>query len=305
MEEGSDDGMKVHKRSADGTDKSESAPKKAKQAEPEESEEDERNKRTLFVRNLPFSATDEQMSEVFGQYGECSCRLIMDKFKGTAKGIGFVEYGTVEEMKAAIAAQDDLWIGDRQAFVKCAADPKGPPGGDRGGRGGRDRGGRQSFGGGDRKSFGGERQERDDSATMFVKNIPFSADQDSLGALFENVKSVRLPTDRDTGRMKGFGYIEFDSAASLDSAISAGPYHMDGRDLTVDKAGNKPSGGAGGRRSFGDRGGRGGGRGFGGGRGGGRGFGGRGGGRGGSASVAKKGAIQDFAGKKKTFDDSD
>ena len=60
-----------------------------------------------------------------------------------------------------LAAQDDLWIGDRQAFVKCAADPKGPPGGDRGGRGGRggrDRGGRQSFGGGDRKSFGGERK---------------------------------------------------------------------------------------------------------------------------------------------------
>ena len=77
---------------------------------------------------------------------------------------------------------------------------------------------------------------------MFVKNIPFSADQDSLGALFENVKSVRLPTDRDTGRMKGFGYIEFDSPASLESAISAGPYSMDGRDLTVDKAGNKPSG---------------------------------------------------------------
>ena len=58
------------------------------------------------------------------------------------------------------AAQDDLWIDDRQAFVKCAADPKGPAGGDRGGRGGRggrDRGGRQSFGG-DRKSFGGERK---------------------------------------------------------------------------------------------------------------------------------------------------
>ena len=77
---------------------------------------------------------------------------------------------------------------------------------------------------------------------MFVTNIPFSADQDSLGALFENVKSVRLPTDRDTGRMKGFGYIEFDSPASLESAISAGPYNMDGRDLTVDKAGNRPSG---------------------------------------------------------------
>ena len=62
MEEGSDDGMKVHKRPANGTDKSESAPKKAKQAEPEESEEDERNKRTLFVRNLPRGVTEVQVN---------------------------------------------------------------------------------------------------------------------------------------------------------------------------------------------------------------------------------------------------
>ena len=66
MEEGSDDGLKVHKRPANGTtDKSESAPKKAKQAEPEESEEDERNKRTLFVRNLPFTVTDDQVNIYF------------------------------------------------------------------------------------------------------------------------------------------------------------------------------------------------------------------------------------------------
>ena len=66
----------------------------------------------------------------------------------------------IDKYKHFLAAQDDLWIGDRQAFVKCAADPKGPAGGDRGGRGGRggrDRGGRQSFGG-ERKSFGGERK---------------------------------------------------------------------------------------------------------------------------------------------------
>ena len=88
-----------------------------------------------------------------------------------------------------------------------------------------------------------ERQERDDSCTMFVKNFPWSANEDSIAELFGDcVKSVRLPTDRDTGKMKGFGYIEFDSVGSLDSAISAGPYEMEGRSLHVDKAGNKPSG---------------------------------------------------------------
>ena len=42
------------------------------------------------------------MSETFGAYGECECRLIMDKQRGTPKGIGFVEYSSVDEMKAAI-----------------------------------------------------------------------------------------------------------------------------------------------------------------------------------------------------------
>ena len=110
------------------------------------------------------------MQETFSPYGECQCRLIMDRERGTPKGIGFVEYATIAEMKAALgefsllikvtinvifeAAENEIYVGDRQAFIKCAADPKGGPGGRggaRGGRGGGDRGGRggrQSFGGG-------------------------------------------------------------------------------------------------------------------------------------------------------------
>ena len=42
------------------------------------------------------------MNEVFGAYGECQCRLIMDKQRGTPKGIAFVEYTTIAQMKAAI-----------------------------------------------------------------------------------------------------------------------------------------------------------------------------------------------------------
>lgn len=286
--------------------------KKAKPAPVEEEEDDggDKEKRTLFVRNLPFSATEEQMYELFQKFGECEIRLLMDKFKGTPKGIAFVEYGTIREMKVAIAAQDDLWIGDRQAFVKCAGDPKyeggranDGPGGQRGGRGGGRDGGR---GRGGRDSFGGDRPQRNDEATMFVKNLPWSATKDNVAETFGNdVKDVRLVTDRDTGKLKGFGYIEFNNVGALDQAISKGNWHMDGRDLTVDKAGNKPTfgggdrGGRGGSRGRGDRG-RGGGRGRGGDRGG------RGGGFGSSgASAARKGEIQAFAGKKQTFDDSD
>ena len=59
-------------------------------------------------------------------------------------------------------------------------------------------------------------------------------------------KKVPSPIYLETGRVKGFGYVEFDSVGSLDSALGAGPYELGGRSLTVDKAGNKPSGGGGG-----------------------------------------------------------
>ena len=42
------------------------------------------------------------MYELFQKFGECEIRLLMDKFKGTPKGIAFVEYGTIREMKVAI-----------------------------------------------------------------------------------------------------------------------------------------------------------------------------------------------------------
>merc|ERR1712127_764430 len=208
------------------------AAKKAKEEEEEEEEED-KDKRTLFVRNLPFSVDEDQMYELFNNYGTCQVRLLTDRNTGKPKGIGFVEYEKVKEMKAAIADGDNLYVGDRQALVKCAADPKPEGrqsfGNDRGGR----RGGRQSF--------GGERQERNDEATVFVKNLPWSATQDSVWEMFgNNVKNVRLPTDRETGRMKGFGYVEFNSVDGAKTA-SKGNYALDGRDLTVNMAGDRPS----------------------------------------------------------------
>lgn len=272
------------------------AAKKAKEEEEEEDEFVEKDQRTLFVRNLPFSVDEDQMYELFNNYGTCQVRLLTDRNTGKPKGIGFVEYEKVKEMKAAIADGDNLYVGDRQAFVKCAADPKPEGrqsfGNDRGGRGGgRGRGGDR----GGRQSFGGERQERNDEATVFVKNLPWSATQDGVWEMFgNNVKNVRLPTDRETGRMKGFGYVEFNSVEEAKTAAK-GQYALDGRDLTVNMAGDRPSFGG---TPRGGRGGRGGG--FGRGRGGGR-------GRGAPSpgAAARKGAIQDFAGKKMTFDDSD
>ncbi len=134
---------------------------------------------------------------------------------------------------------------------------------------------------------------------LYVGNLPYSVDSSTLESLFAphgQVTSAEVISDRDTGRSKGFGFVEMSSDDEAQAAIAAmhGVEH-DGRALTVNEAkpkaprpgGGFGGGGGGGRGGYGgcggggSRGGYGGGGGGGGGRGGDRGgYGGGGGGRG-------------------------
>ena len=107
------------------------------------------------------------------------------------------------------------------------------------------------------------------SKKLYVGNLGYDVSSSDLEALLSahgTVLSAEVITDRSTGRSKGFGFVEMDSATEADAAIAAlnGQPHGD-RVLTVNEA--KPraprSGGGGGRGGYG--GGRGGGGGYGGG----------------------------------------
>ena len=104
---------------------------------------------------------------------------------------------------------------------------------------------------------------------IFVGNLDFAATESSIRALFEpygQVDRVNVVTDRDTGRSRGFAFVEMSDAAEADRAIAAlNGTEIDGRALNINEARPKPQGGGGGR-------------GFGGGGGGGRPGGGGGGG---------------------------
>ncbi|MCC6428417.1 MAG: RNA-binding protein [Phycisphaerales bacterium] len=125
---------------------------------------------------------------------------------------------------------------------------------------------------------------------LYVGNLSFKTTEDTLRSLFEahgQVSSAQLVMDRETGRPRGFGFVEMSDDTQARAAIEAlNGQNVDGRDLTVNEARPREDrgGGGGGRGGFGGGGGRGGGGGggrggFGGGRGGGGGGGG--GGRGG------------------------
>ena len=87
---------------------------------------------------------------------------------------------------------------------------------------------------------------------LYVGNLPFSVDETTLRSLFEQndrtVEEVKLITDRDTGRPRGFGFIEMANSEQADSAISElNGYELDGRPLTVNEARERSGGGGGGR----------------------------------------------------------
>lgn len=108
---------------------------------------------------------------------------------------------------------------------------------------------------------------------LYVGNLPFRATEEEITELFSQhgtVHSVALITDRETGRPRGFGFVEMDDDAALAAIEALNGYSMGGRQLNVNEAQERPRRtGGGGGGGYGGGGGRGGGYGGGGGGGGG------------------------------------
>lgn len=80
----------------------------------------------LYVGNLPYTVTDDQLSQYFADAGTVvSATVIMDKFSGRSKGFGFVEMSTDEEAQKAIEMVNGKEI-DGRALVVNEARPQAP-----------------------------------------------------------------------------------------------------------------------------------------------------------------------------------
>ena len=97
----------------------------------------------LYVGSLPYSTTEQQLSDLFAQHGSVqSAKVITDRFTGQSRGFGFVEMATDEEAQKAIAALNGTDLGGRTLGVNEARPQekrsfggggggRGPGGGDR------------------------------------------------------------------------------------------------------------------------------------------------------------------------------
>lgn len=121
------------------------------------------NPKKLFVGNLPFSTTQDELVEAFAQHGEIvEAKLVTDRMSGRSKGIAFIEFSTEEDAAKAMEALNNSELGGRTIFVSVARpfvprENRPQSGGFGGGR----RGGYDRNRGGDRGGRGG--YDRNDS----------------------------------------------------------------------------------------------------------------------------------------------
>lgn len=250
----------------------------------------------LFVGNLSWNVDEEWLQREFSEFGECSCRIVTDRDSGRSRGFGYVEFTSAADAAKAMAAKKDTDLDNRTINLDYSTPRQNN--GDR-----NDRSQQRA------RSYGD--QTSPESDTLFVGNLPFSATEDALRDVFSesgSIQGIRLPTDPESGRPKGFGYVQYSSVEEAKAAHSQlQGAELEGRAIRLDFSTPRPANGGGGGFGGGRGGGRGGG--FGGGRGrggprgggGGRGRGGFGGGRGGGDFNKGRGSIPEFKGTKVTF----
>ena len=107
----------------------------------------------LFVGNLSFNTTEDDLQEAFAAHGTVvEANLMMDRMSGRSRGFAFVTRSTPEEAQKAIAARNGATMGERQLTVNIARPKEERPRG-----GGGDRGPRREFRGGSGGGGGGGR----------------------------------------------------------------------------------------------------------------------------------------------------
>lgn len=80
----------------------------------------------LFVGNLPYVVSSDQLQEIFAKVGKVTeANVVVDKMTGRSRGFGFVEMATEEDTKKAIAELNEAEVEGRKIFV-AEARPQAP-----------------------------------------------------------------------------------------------------------------------------------------------------------------------------------
>ena len=193
-------------------------------AEASEGEEGAQAEHKLYIGNLSWNSTDEDLQEIFGEFNVVEASVVMDRNTGRSRGFAFVTLASAEDMERAMAATNGVDVDGRELRVSQAQTA-----GER-----RDRPMRMD---GERRP---QRNRDADNRRVYFGNLSWGMDhldlQDLCGE-FGSVEDSRLITDRETGRSRGFGFVTMSSEAEADEVVAQlNGQDVDGRVLRVNIA---------------------------------------------------------------------
>ncbi|XP_072264424.1 nucleolin isoform X2 [Pyxicephalus adspersus] len=189
-------------------EKANSPAEKSKNAENKK----ERDARTLFIKNIPYSTTSEELQEIFENAKEIRLPTSKD---GASKGIAYVEFNTEAEADKAIEEKQGTEVEGRSIFMDYTGEKSQNAGGKR-----------------------GPAQQGGESKVLVVNNLSYNATEDSLQEVFEKATSIRVPQNNQ-GRPKGFAFIEFSSVEEAKEAMdSFNNTEIEGRTIRLEYSQN-------------------------------------------------------------------
>ncbi|KAJ7993443.1 hypothetical protein DPEC_G00272490 [Dallia pectoralis] len=197
---------------------------KARTKENSQEDKKDRDSRTLFVKNLPFSATKEDLMEVFTEAVEVRIPPGQD---GSNRGIAYISFKTEAVAEKMLTEAQGADVQGRSILVDYTGEKsqKCP------------RAAAQAQGGAESK-------------TLIVNNLSYNATEDSLQSAFEGAVSIRVP--QNNGRPKGFAFIEFESTEAAKEALeSLNGTEIEGRQIRLEFSQNSSGRDGGGRGSGG------------------------------------------------------
>jgi len=182
----------------------------------------EESEREVYVSNVPFDADEEDFRRVFGDCGEIEEITIPTIYtSGRPKGFAFVRFADQKGRDEALTLNQTNML-NRTIGVRIN---KG-------------RAIKTSSRDYNRTRHDGLSEKPERCTTIFVGNLPWDTTEDDLQEQFEDcgkITSARIVKQTYTGRSRGFGYVEFQDEASVDTAVQQART-LGGRELRIDYA---------------------------------------------------------------------
>ena len=189
----------------------------------------------MYVGNLSFDTTEDTLRSTFGEFGTViDVFLPVHRDSGNPRGFAFVTLSERDAAEKAIAAWDGKELDGRTLKVN-ESKPKVD----------------YAAGGGGLNSAGLA------DVKLYVGNLSYESTEESVRAAFAQYGEISdcfLPTDRESGAIRGFAFVTM-AAADAEKALAMDGAEIDGRAVKVNESQPKRGGGRGGGRGYGGRGG--------------------------------------------------